>query len=164
MINMGCGQCHGETFNGPRGNSLGAYNMEFDGIRQLGLQPHHCDAGVSEILGHTATNLDMGNFTRARLSEAQLRQIYHWARDEIGKRAPMAGQIARGEPGPNGVTYPVTITNNGVPGRGVIAEGLTINLTIPADTTVVAATGTGYQGAHTDERDQGDRRYLETAA
>ena len=46
----------------------------------------------------------------------------------------------------------MTITNNGVPGRGVIAEGLTINLTIPADTTVVAATGTGYQGTHTDEK------------
>jgi hypothetical protein len=34
----------------------------------------------------------------------------------------------------------------------VIAECLTINLTIPADTTVVVATGTGYQGTHTDER------------
>jgi hypothetical protein len=49
------------------------------------------------------------------------------------------------------VTYPVTVTNNGLPGRGVIAEGLTISLTIPADATVVAATGTGYQGLHTDE-------------
>jgi hypothetical protein len=34
----------------------------------------------------------------------------------------------------------------------VIAEGLTVSLTIPADTTVVAATGTGYQGVHTDEK------------
>ena len=82
----------------------------------------------------------------------QLRQIYFWARDEIGPRAPVAGQIAKGDPGPGGVTYPVTITNNGFPGRGVIAEGLTINLTIPADTTVVAATGAGYQGTHVDDR------------
>ena len=36
--------------------------------------------------------------------------------------------------------------------QGVIAEGLTIDLTIPADTTVVAATGTGYQGTHTDDK------------
>jgi hypothetical protein len=49
------------------------------------------------------------------------------------------------------VTYPVTVTNNGLPGKGVIAEGLTISLAIPADTTVVAATGTGYQGIHTDD-------------
>jgi hypothetical protein len=64
----------------------------------------------------------------------------------------LAGQIAKGEAGPSGVTYPVTITNGGFQGRGVIAEGLTINLTIPADTTVVAATGTGYQGTHVDDR------------
>src|SRR4029077_14500719 len=80
------------------------------------------------VLGQTATNLDMGNFSRSRLSIEQLREIYFWARDEIGPRAPMAGQIAKGEPGPSGVTYPVTITNNGVQGRGVIAEGLTISL------------------------------------
>jgi hypothetical protein len=88
---------------------------------------------------------------RTRLTMGQLRQIYFWARDEIGVRAPMVGRIAKGEPGPSGVTYPVTVTNNGVPGKGVIAEGLTISLTIPADTTVVAATGTGYQGVHTDD-------------
>ena len=64
----------------------------------------------------------------------------------------MQGRIAKGEPGPGGVTYPVTITNNGVQGRGVIAEGLTINLTIPADTSVVAATGNGYQGTHIDDK------------
>jgi hypothetical protein len=50
------------------------------------------------------------------------------------------------------VTYAVTITNNGVQGRGMIAEGLTINLTIPADTDGVAATGNGYQGTHIDDK------------
>jgi hypothetical protein len=30
----------------------------------------------------------------------------------------MQGRIAKGEPGPSGVTYSVTITNNGVQGRG----------------------------------------------
>jgi len=44
------------------------------------------------------------------------------------------------------VTYPLTITNNGVQGRGVIAEGLKVSLTIPAGNNVVAATGPGYQG------------------
>jgi cytochrome c553 len=150
MINMGCGQCHGETFNGPRGNSLGAYNMDFDGFANLVYNHTTAMPQYRALLGQAATNLDMGNFNRARLSEAQLRQIYNWARNVIGVRAPMAGQIAKGQQGPTGVTYPVTITNNGVPGRGVIAEGLTINLTLPEGTTVVAATGTGYQGIHTD--------------
>jgi cytochrome c553 len=152
MINMGCGQCHGATFNAPRGNSLGAYNIDFDGFANLVYNHTTAMPQFRAMRGQTATNLDMGNFSRSRLSEGQLRQIYFWARDEIGPRAPMAGQIAKGEPGPGGVTYPVTITNNGVPGRGVIAEGLTINLTIPAGATVVAATGTGYQGTHTDDK------------
>jgi hypothetical protein len=46
----------------------------------------------------------------------------------------------------------VTVTNNGMPARGVTAEDVTVSLTIPADTTVVAATGTGYQGVRTDDR------------
>ena len=40
----------------------------------------------------------------------------------------------------------------GLPGKGMIAEGSTINFTIPADTTVEAATGIGYQGTHTDDK------------
>jgi hypothetical protein len=45
----------------------------------------------------------MGNFN-VRLTIGQLRQIYFWARDEIGVLAPMVGQIAKGVQGPSGVT------------------------------------------------------------
>jgi len=152
MITMGCGQCHGATFNGPRGNSLGTYNANFDEFANLVYNHTTAMPQYRATLGAAGNNLDMGNFSRTRLTLGQLRQIYFWARDEIGPRAPLAGQIAKGEAGPSGVTYPVTITNGGFQGRGVIAEGLTINLTIPADTTVVAATGTGYQGTHVDDR------------
>jgi cytochrome c553 len=152
LITMGCGQCHGATFNGPRGNTLGAYNIDFDGFANMVYNHTTAMPQYRAALGVAGTNLDMGNYSRTRLTLGQLRQIYFWARDEIGVRAPMAGQIAKGETGPSGVTYPVTVTNTGVQGRGVIAEGLTISLTIPADTTVVAATGTGYQGVHTDEK------------
>ena len=44
------------------------------------------------------------------------------------------------------MTYPLTLTNNGVQGKGIIAEGLTVSLNIPAGYNVVAATGQGYQG------------------
>jgi cytochrome c553 len=152
LITMGCGQCHGATFNGPRGNTLGAYNIDFDGFANMVYNHTTAMPAYRAALGVAGTNLDMGNYSRTRLTLGQLRQIYFWARDEIGVRAPMAGQIAKGETGPSGVTYPVTVTNTGVQGRGVIAEGLTISLTIPADTTVVAGTGTGYQGVHIDEK------------
>jgi len=151
MINMGCGQCHGATFNGPRAN-MGLYNMDFEYFSNLVYNHTTAMPQYRATIGNPGTNLDMGNFSRVRLPAGTLRQIYYWARDEIGVRAPIAAQLAKGETGANGVTYPLTVTNNGMQGKGVVAEGLTVSLTIPADTTVVAATGTGYQGTHTDDR------------
>jgi mono/diheme cytochrome c family protein len=152
LVTMGCAQCHGPTFNGPRGNSLGAYNMDFDGFADMVYNHTEAMPKYRQTTGANATNMDMGNYARTRLPVEQLRLVYNWARDEIGVRAPLAGQIAKGETGPNGVTYPVTVTNNGMPARGVTAEDVTVSLTIPADTTVVAATGAGYEGVHTDDK------------
>ncbi len=145
MINMGCGQCHTPLFQGPRAN-MGGYNMNFDYFANLVYNHTTAMPQYRAEIGTLGTNLEMGNFSRSRITEGQLRQIYFWARDEIGVRAPLAAQIAKGEPGPNGVTYPLTITNNGVQGRGVIAEGLTVKLEIPPGNNVVAATGDGYEG------------------
>ena len=151
LINMGCGQCHGPDLNGPRGN-LGAVNADFDYFANLVYNHTTAMPQHRALLGINATNLDMGNFSRTRLTEGQLRQIYFWARDEAGFRVPMQGALAKGEAGPSGVTYALTVKNNGLQGKGVIAEGVTVSLDIPKDTQVVAATGTGYQGVHADEK------------
>ncbi len=151
LINIGCGQCHGPTFNGPRAN-MGAVNMDYDYFANLvynhttGMTPQRA------LLGSNATNLDMGNYSRARLSGETLRSIFYWARDEIGVRVPLTAVLGKGEAAASGVTYPLTVTNGGVAGRGVTAEGVTISLTLPPDTTVVATTGDGYQGVRTDEK------------
>jgi mono/diheme cytochrome c family protein len=151
MINVGCGQCHGAALNGPR-NNMGAVNGEFDYFANLVYNHTTAMPQHRALLSQNGTNLDMGNFNRARVTAGTLRQIYFWARDEIGFRPPMAGVLGRGETGPTGVTYPLTVTNNGLQGKGLIAEGLTIRLQVPAGNSVVAATGTGYQGVHEDER------------
>ena len=154
LINTGCGQCHGATFNGPRGN-LGAVNADFDYFANL-VYNHTTALGQHRaLLGNNATNIDMGNYSRARLSEGMLRQIYFWARDEIGFRVPLAGQLGKGETGPSGVTYTLNVTNGGLQGKGAIAEGITVSLDIPKDANVVAATGTGYQGVHVDDKTKG---------
>src|SRR5260370_11993689 len=98
-------------------------------------------------IGNPGTNLDMGNASRSRITEGQLRQIYLWARDEMSFRPQLAAALGKGETGPTGVTYPLTLSNNGVQGKGMIAEGLTVSLNVPAGYNVVAATGQGYQGA-----------------
>jgi hypothetical protein len=151
LINVGCAQCHGATFNGPRGN-MGAVSMDFDYFANLVYNHTTAMPQHRALLGQNATNLDMGNYSRARLSAGTLRSIFFWARDEIGVRVPVAGTLSKGEAGPSGVTYNLTVANNGLQGKGAIAEGLTVSLNIPADATVVAATGTGYQGVRTDDR------------
>ena len=151
LINIGCGQCHGVNLDGPRGN-LGAVNADFDYFANLVYNHTTALPQHRALLGVKATNIDMGNYSRTRLPEGTLRQIYFWARDEIGFRVPMTGVLGKGETGPDGVTYPLIVGNGGLQGKGVSAEGVIVTLQIPADTQVVAATGTGYQGVHTDER------------
>ena len=148
MLNVGCGQCHGPILQGPRAN-MGAVNADFDYFANL-VYNHTTAMGQHRAsLGQNATNLDMGNYSRNRLTAGQLRQIYFWMRDEIGFRVPVAGVLGKGETGPSGVTHNLTVSNNGLQGKGLIAEGVTVSLIIPKDATVVAATGTGYQGTST---------------
>jgi cytochrome c553 len=151
MINLGCGQCHGATFNGPRGD-LGGADLSFDEFTNLVYNHTTAMPHLRATLGLNATNIAMGNYQRTRASTEDLRAIYFWARDEIGFRALVAGTLGKGEAGPSGVTYTVTVANNGVQGKGMIAEGVTVSLAIPADNNVVAATGTGYQGVRVDEK------------
>ncbi len=151
LINIGCGQCHGVDLDGPRGN-LGAVNADFDYFANLVYNHTTALPQHRALLGVNATNIDMGNYSRTRLPEGTLRQIYFWARDEIGFRPPLQARIAKGESGPTGVTYAVTVVNGGLAGKGVVAEGVTVTLDIPADAQVVTATGAGYQGVHADEK------------
>jgi mono/diheme cytochrome c family protein len=147
-LNIGCAQCHGPTMNGPR-NNMGAVNENFAYFANLVYNHTTAMPQHRAVLGANATNLDMCNYSRTRLSEGQLRQVYFWLRDEIGFRPPLTGALTKGEAGPSGVTYNLTVANGGLAGKGLIAEGLTVSLIIPKDATVVAATGTGYQGTRT---------------
>jgi mono/diheme cytochrome c family protein len=150
LVNLGCAQCHSPLFQGPRGN-MGATNMNFDDFENL-VYNHTTAIHQLRVLrgGNANGNVDMGDYNRERVTPASLRQIYNWARDDIGFRAPMVAQISKAEMGPTGASYTVNVTNGGLQGRGVIAEGVNVSLTIPAGTNVVAANGPGYQGTHMD--------------
>jgi cytochrome c553 len=75
LINTGCGQCHGATFNGPRGN-LGAVNADFDYFANLVY--NHTTALLQHraLLGKCRDKPRHGQLLRTRVSEATLRQIY----------------------------------------------------------------------------------------
>lgn len=133
----------GPLLNGPRAN-LGAIDGDFDYFK-------------SEVYHHTTTHpehrkriaepmparLRMGNFSPTRMWESQLREIYDWARNELGFRVFVAGRLRKGEPATNGVTYRLDIENLGVTGRAKIAEDVSVSLILPAGAEVVATTGAG---------------------
>ena len=151
MINMGCGQCHNATFDGPRGN-IGGTDMDFAEFTNL-VYSHTTELPkLRALTGAPGTNIAMGNFQKTRLTTGELQSIFTWAHDEIGPRVPMAGRLSKGEAGAGGVTYVLTVENNGVKGKGLTASDITVSLAIPAETTVANATGTGYKGVSTDDK------------
>jgi mono/diheme cytochrome c family protein len=133
--NMGCAQCHGPTLNGPRGN-LGAVNADFNYFANL-VYSHTTEMPKHrQLLGAQGNQVNMGNFSRTRMPESELREVYNWARDDIGFRPALQGQVSA-----NGASYTITVRNNGLEGKGVAAEGLTVRVMIPAGVTVVNAGG-----------------------
>ena len=151
-LNVGCGQCHGPILNGPRQN-MGAIDGTFEDFK-------------GQVYDHTTTypphrkrleepmpvRVRMGNFNPARVWETQLREIYDWAKNDLGFRAMIAGRLRKGEPGANGVTYRLDVENLGLKDKGKVAEGLTVGLILPAGANVVSTTGTGYVGVEADQK------------
>lgn len=151
LVSLGCAQCHGALFNAPRTN-MATVNASFDDFKDLVY--HHTDALPAQRAALGAPNANavphMGNFNPARVNEAALHAIYDWAHDDLGFRAPLQARLNRGDPGANGITYTLNVTNNGLPGKGLTAEGVSIRMPIPSGVSVVAATGAGYQGVRMD--------------
>lgn len=174
MVSMGCGQCHGANFDGR--TTLGAVNGDFEMFKAIVYQHTDTMPKVDEEL--TAARLAalgtppapppgaapagappggapgaprrlrMGNFMPLRVTEENLRAIYNWSKDEIGFRPALQARFtpaAAGAP-----TYNLLLANTGVAGKGVVAQGLVVDMTIPAGLSVVSTTGAGYKGLHKD--------------
>ena len=157
LANYGCAQCHGATFNMARA-SLGGTNADFATFRDLVYKHTDTIHEFEESMrgpapaappgggrGGAAPRIRMGNFTPMRVPESELKQIYDWARSEIGFRPAIQARLAG-----TGATYALTLTNGGIKGKGLTANRLTVALAIPAGVTVVSATGDGYKGVRAD--------------
>jgi hypothetical protein len=97
----------------------------------------------------------MGNYTREQVSEGALLELWRFFSVEQGLRVPINADVNAGVPGPSGTTYTVNVSNGGVPGKGLVAEYITVSLPFlrgrdPEETTtvVVTTTGGGYTGVH----------------
>jgi mono/diheme cytochrome c family protein len=143
-MSAGCSQCHGATFDQPRA-MLGGINGDFQLLKDL-VYLHTATMPKVEP-DRPNTRLRMGNFDSLRLSESQLKAVFDWAHDQIGFRPALSAQLTG-----TGGTYALNLANNGEPGKGLTAQGLVIDVLVPAGATVTAATGPGYKGVHMDEK------------
>jgi hypothetical protein len=142
---IGCVQCHQPAFAGPR-TQLGQVNADFDYFKKLVYSHTTAMPEHQKLLGAPAAALRMGNFNPLHVPEQTLQEIFKYVRDEMGFRAAVRPRLSAGVPGDKGVTYTVTVTNGGVAGRGLAAEGVTVAIIVPPGNKIVTTTGAGYKG------------------
>ncbi|OFW03030.1 MAG: hypothetical protein A3I61_05390 [Acidobacteria bacterium RIFCSPLOWO2_02_FULL_68_18] len=149
LATIGCAQCHGPALNGPRANA-GAVGADYRWFQSMVYDHAKVMPAHWKTLGEQpAVRVRMGTYSRARLPEAVLQEVFDWAKD-IGFRPDVVGRLSTGVSGADGVTYTLNVENIGLQNRGLTAEDLTINLVVPAGATVVKTTGGNYQGVRQD--------------
>jgi mono/diheme cytochrome c family protein len=134
----GCANCHQPELRDPR-RVLGGEAADVD-----------FDFFAKRVYTHTEVYTDpvprMGNFSRARVPESVLRDIYKFIKDDLGLLAPVVASMNAGAAADANTKYTVTLENQGTRGKGLAAETVTINLVLPTGASVVSNTGDGYQG------------------
>jgi mono/diheme cytochrome c family protein len=155
IATVGCGQCHGVTLDTPR-HGAGEVNGDFEWFKHMvyehtAAMPEHW-AAIEE---KPTPRVRMGNYNRQRLQESLVQDIWNYMK-EVGFLVPVNARLTAGVAGGNGVTYTLNVENTGKPGKGLAADDVTITLVVPKDSTVVSATGTGYQGVRHDDQAKAD--------
>lgn len=155
LATIGCAQCHGPTLNGPRLNA-GAVGADFSWFTSM-VYGHTVSMPLHwKLLGEQpAVRVRMGNYSRTRLPEALLQEVVNFAKD-LGFRPGVVARLSAGVSGADGVTYTLNVENMGLPGKGLTAEDLTVNLVVPAGVKVVKTGGANYQGERQDPELKGN--------
>jgi hypothetical protein len=155
LATLGCGQCHGPIFNNPRA-SAGAVAADFEWLKHLVYDHTTAMPEEAQQIGEALPpRLRMGNYSRLRLPESLLQDLWTWAR-ELGFRPLITGRLGAPATVAGGVSYTLNVENGGIVGKGLAAEDMTVALQVPAGATVVSATGAGYLGVRRDEQAKAD--------
>ena len=142
LSTIGCAMCHTPILDTPR-RGIAEANGDFNWFKHMVYEhtkamPEHC-AAVGEGNPYCRA-VRMGDYSRQRLPEDMLKQVYDWALS-LGLEIPVTTNISAAEQAPNGFANKLDVTN-----KGVQADNLTIEVIVPAGVKVVTATGTGYKG------------------
>jgi mono/diheme cytochrome c family protein len=143
VISNGCGQCHGAAMSN---------NRSWLGGR---VSDANFDLYAKVVYAHTEVYPTgrMGTFSRLRLSEPTLQEMFNFITQDLGLTIPISARIAPAEAKGDNATYAVTLTNRGLAGKGFVAEDVTISLAL-APGTKVESGGPGYQGVKRDPQTQ----------
>ncbi len=141
FASYGCMQCHGPEGQRIREVAGGeTAEVNFSYLAKI-------------VYTHTERfpNGRMGNFSRLRVPEASLREIYHFLFEELGHLVPLGATIKPGVPSGDNTIYTLELENQGLKDKGgLTAENLTIALALVPGTKVVGGTGAGYQGVRNE--------------
>jgi hypothetical protein len=143
----GCTQCHGAGLGGPRGNA-GAVGADFDWFKRMVYEHTDTQNVHRATLGVPSGGIRMGNFSRLRLPESVLQEMFLYMKDELKFRPAVAARLI---PGASAGTYSLEVLNNGLVDKGLAAEDLTISLALAPGAKVTNTTGAGYQGVRKDK-------------
>jgi hypothetical protein len=148
LATIGCAMCHTPILDTPR-RGIAEANGDFEWFKHMVYEhtkamPEHCTA-VGEGNPYCRA-VRMGDYSRARLPEDMLKQVYDWALS-LGLEIPVTTNISKAEQAPNGFTNKLDVVN-----KGVEASNVTIEVIVPAGAKVVSATGTGYKGVRADKK------------
>jgi mono/diheme cytochrome c family protein len=136
-----CGQCHGPEAVGQPRHLAGGAGADWEWFKKT-------------VYEHSSTwpRGHMPNFSRSRLPESILKDVWNYLSVDLGLLADVRASANAGVTSGGGVTYTLIVRNFGVKGKGLAAEGMSINLAVPAQSSVVGATGAGYQGVTRDAK------------
>jgi len=136
FASYGCMECHGPEGTTIR-QDLEAADNDFQQFEKI-------------IYTHTDRYKSprMGDFSKLRLPETGLQEIYRFLFEDLGYLVPFSATIKPGTAAGDSTMYTLEVQNKG---KGVTAENVTIVLPLAPGAKVVSATGAGYQGVRADE-------------
>jgi mono/diheme cytochrome c family protein len=154
IATVGCGQCHGASFADGR-DDMGAAGADFEWFRNMVY--NHVAAAPDErrAVGEDPDRpIRMGDFSRLRLPEPMLQEIWKFISVEQGLIVPVEARLApglrTGGAANAPMVYMLSVENTGAKDKGLVAEDVTISLSLPAGSRVVNTSGPGYQGVQKD--------------
>jgi len=152
IASFGCGQCHGAVLQGPRTNA-GAIGADFEWFKRMTYEHTTMMPEHRKLLDAAQGRIRMGNYSKTRVPEPELAEIWRYLKDDLKFRVPVVSRLVPAQPAG---TYNLVVQNTGLVGKGLTAEDITISLALTPGTKVANATGAGYQGVRNDPQTKAD--------